>query len=260
MEFSPPLQRATLIQRYKRFLADVITPDGRELTLHCPNTGAMTGCATPGDTVWYSTSDNTKRKYPHTWELTQSQSGAIICVNTLWANRLTKEAILNESISELSGYSSLKSEVKYGAERSRIDFMLQADSRPDCYIEVKSVTLAENEQGYFPDAVTERGQKHLRELMSVAAEGQRAVIFFAVLHSAITRFSPARHIDEKYAQLLSEISSCAKGVNESYIFFIAVIFSYAIISTFIPATFLSSGVWALLIILISYRTNPQKTL
>ena len=204
MEFSPPLQRATLIQRYKRFLADVITPDGRELTLHCPNTGAMTGCATPGDTVWYSTSDNTKRKYPHTWELTQSQSGAIICVNTLWANRLTKEAILNESISELSGYSSLKSEVKYGAERSRIDFMLQADSRPDCYIEVKSVTLAENEQGYFPDAVTERGQKHLRELMSVAAEGQRAVIFFAVLHSAITRFSPARHIDEKYAQLLSE--------------------------------------------------------
>ena len=118
MEFSPPLQRATLIQRYKRFLADVITPDGRELTLHCPNTG---------DTVWYSTSDNTKRKYPHTWELTQSQSGAIICVNTLWANRLTKEAILNESISELAGYSSLKSEVKYGAERSRIDFMLQAD-------------------------------------------------------------------------------------------------------------------------------------
>ncbi len=85
MEFSPPLQRATLIQRYKRFLADVITPDGRELTLHCPNTGAMTGCATPGDTVWYSTSDNTKRKYPHTWELTQSQSGAFICVNTLWA-------------------------------------------------------------------------------------------------------------------------------------------------------------------------------
>lgn len=168
----------------------MITPDGRELTLHCPNTGAMTGCATLGDTVWYSTSDNTKRKYPHTRELTQSQSGAFICVNTLWANRLTKEAILNESISELSGYSSLKSEVKYGAERSRIDFMLQADSRPDCYIEVKSVTLAENEQGYFPDAVTERGQKHLRELMSVAAEGQRAVIFFAVLHSAITRFHP----------------------------------------------------------------------
>ena len=211
MQFSPPLQRATLIQRYKRFLADVITPDGTELTLHCPNTGAMTGCATPGDTVWYSTSENTKRKYPHTWELTQTRTGALICVNTLWANRLTKEAIQNEQLSELSGYSLLKSEVKYGAERSRIDFMLQADSRPDCYIEVKSVTLAEQEYGYFPDAVTLRGQKHLRELMSVAAEGHRAVVLFAVLHSAITRFSPARHIDAKYAQLLIEAQ--LKGVE-----------------------------------------------
>ncbi|EHG6001568.1 MULTISPECIES: DNA/RNA nuclease SfsA [Escherichia] len=204
MQFFPPLQRATLIQRYKRFLADVITPDGRELTLHCPNTGAMTGCATPGDTVWYSTSENTKRKYPHTWELTETQAGALICVNTLWANRLTKEALENDWLSELSGYSELRSEVKYGAERSRIDFMLQAGFQPDCYIEVKSVTLADHAQGYFPDAITQRGQKHLRELMSVAAEGQRAVILFAVLHSAITRFSPARHIDMKYAQLLTE--------------------------------------------------------
>lgn len=211
MQFTPSLQRATLVQRYKRFLADVITPDGTELTLHCPNTGAMTGCATPGDTVWYSTSENSKRKYPHTWELTQTQTGALICVNTLWANRLTKEAIEQGRVSELSGYSTLRSEVKYGAERSRIDFMLQADSRPDCYIEVKSVTLAEKDFGYFPDAITERGRKHLRELMSVAAEGKRAVIFFAVLHSAITRFSPARHIDAKYAQLLFEAQR--KGVE-----------------------------------------------
>ena len=204
MQFDPPLQPAILLKRYKRFLADVVTPDGRELTLHCPNTGAMTGCAAPGDTVWYSTSDNAKRKYAHTWELTEIQQGAVICVNTLRANSLAKEAISAGIISELSGYNQLKSEVKYGEENSRIDIMLQADDRQNCYIEVKSVTLAENEQGYFPDAVTERGQKHLRELMSVAAEGQRAVIFFAVLHSAITRFSPARHIDEKYAQLLSE--------------------------------------------------------
>ncbi|MCZ4673954.1 DNA/RNA nuclease SfsA [Citrobacter sedlakii] len=211
MQFSPPLQRATLVKRYKRFLADVITPDGTVLTLHCPNTGAMTGCAEPGDTVWYSTSENTKRKYPHTWELTETQNGALICVNTLWANRLTKEALEQGRVSELSGYSTLKSEVKYGAERSRIDFMLQADFRPDCYIEVKSVTLAEKDFGFFPDAITERGQKHLRELMSVAAEGKRAVIFFAVLHSAITRFSPARHIDAKYAQLLIEAQR--KGVE-----------------------------------------------
>ncbi|ELH0518271.1 DNA/RNA nuclease SfsA [Salmonella enterica] len=207
----PPLQRATLIQRYKRFLADVITPDGTTLTLHCPNTGAMTGCATPGDTVWYSTSENTKRKYPHTWELTETQSGAFICVNTLRANQLTKEAIQENRLPALAGYNILKSEVKYGAERSRIDFMLQADFRPDCYIEVKSVTLAEKENGYFPDAITERGQKHLRELMGVAAAGHRAVVVFAVLHSAITRFSPARHIDIKYAQLLSEAQN--KGVE-----------------------------------------------
>ncbi|WP_213894450.1 DNA/RNA nuclease SfsA [Raoultella ornithinolytica] len=211
MQFNPPLQSAILIKRYKRFLADVVTPDGRELTLHCPNTGAMTGCATPGDTVWYSTSDNPKRKYAHTWELTQTQRGAIICVNTLRANILAKEAILAGNIVKLSGYNTLKSEVKYGEEKSRIDIMLQAEERQNCYIEVKSVTLAENDSGYFPDAVTERGQKHLRELMSVAAAGDRAVILFAVLHSAIDRFSPAHHIDARYAQLLIEAQT--KGVE-----------------------------------------------
>ncbi|WP_342322174.1 DNA/RNA nuclease SfsA [Kosakonia sp. BYX6] len=204
MEFVPPLKSATLILRYKRFLADVVTPEGETLTLHCPNTGAMTGCATPGDTVWYSVSNNPKRKYAHTWELTQTQKGAFICVNTQRANMLTKEAILADRLPELTGYSSLKSEVKYGAERSRIDFLLQADGRRNCYIEVKSVTLAEQQSGYFPDAVTLRGQKHLRELMSVAANGDRAVILFAVLHSAVEHFSPARHIDEEYARLLCE--------------------------------------------------------
>ncbi|WP_288820852.1 DNA/RNA nuclease SfsA [uncultured Leclercia sp.] len=204
MQFIPALQPATLVQRYKRFLADVVTPEGETLTLHCPNTGAMTGCATPGDTVWYSTSLNAKRKYPHTWEITQTTQGAFICVNTLRANQLVKEAIALDMLAELRGYSSIKSEVKYGAEGSRIDFMLQAEDRPECYIEVKSVTLADQDNGYFPDAVTLRGQKHLRELISVAAAGKRAVLLFAVLHSAIERFSPARHIDPKYAQLLNE--------------------------------------------------------
>ncbi len=204
MQFIPALQPATLVQRYKRFLADVVTPEGVALTLHCPNTGAMTGCATPGDTVWYSTSENTKRKYPHTWEITQTADGEYICVNTLRANQLVKEAISLDLIPELRGYNALKSEVKYGAESSRIDFMLQAEDRPECYIEVKSVTLADRDYGYFPDAVTLRGQKHLRELISVAAAGKRAVLLFAVLHSAIGRFSPARHIDPKYAQLLNE--------------------------------------------------------
>ncbi|HHR0835136.1 TPA: DNA/RNA nuclease SfsA [Klebsiella aerogenes] len=211
MLFTPPLQSATLIKRYKRFLADVITPEGQALTLHCPNTGAMTGCAAPGDTVWYSTSDNPKRKYAHTWELTETRQGAVICVNTLRANTLAKEAVLAGNIPELAGYNILKSEGKYGEENSRIDLMLQAEDRRNCYIEVKSVTLAEKEYGYFPDAVTARGQKHLRELMSVAAAGHRAVILFAVLHSAIDRFSPAHHIDAKYAQLLIEAQE--KGVE-----------------------------------------------
>ncbi len=204
MQFTPALQPATLVQRYKRFLADVVTPEGVTLTLHCPNTGAMTGCATPGDTVWYSTSLNIKRKYPHTWEITQTAGGEYICVNTLRANQLVKEAISLDLIPELRGYNSLKTEVKYGAENSRIDFLLQAEDQPECYIEVKSVTLADRDNGYFPDAVTLRGQKHLRELISVATEGKRAVLFFAVLHSAIGKFSPARHIDPKYAQLLNE--------------------------------------------------------
>ncbi|MGL5697968.1 MAG: DNA/RNA nuclease SfsA, partial [Kluyvera sp.] len=154
--------------------------------------------------VWYSTSENTKRKYPHTWEITQTQKGDFICVNTLRANTLAKDAILAGVIPQLTGYNTLKSEVKYGEEGSRIDIMLQADDRPNCYIEVKSVTLADNEFGYFPDAVTVRGQKHLRELMSVVASGDRAVLLFAILHSAIEYFAPAHHIDAKYAHLLNE--------------------------------------------------------
>lgn len=208
MEFSPALQPATLIKRYKRFLADVVTAEGKTMTLHCPNTGAMTGCATPGDTVWYSTSASATRKYPHTWELTQTQKGEIICVNTLRANALVKEMLTTVPPAELTGYSAIQAEVKYGEERSRIDFMLQASNKVNCYIEVKSVTLLEQDKGYFPDAVSLRGQKHLRELMNVVQQGERAVLLFAVLHSAINSVSPARHIDEKYARLLTEAQQC----------------------------------------------------
>ncbi|MEG3135211.1 DNA/RNA nuclease SfsA [Rouxiella sp. T17] len=205
MQFYPPLQSATLIKRYKRFLADVVTPDGRELTLHCANTGAMTGCATPGDTVWYSTSDNPKRKYAHSWELCQTQLGHWICVNTLRANQLVREAIEQQRIVELSGYSKLASEIRYGSENSRIDLLLQAEGRPNCYIEVKSVTLLQQGCGYFPDAVTLRGQKHLRELEAMAKQGQRTVLFFAVLHSGIESVAAAHHIDPRYAELLTQV-------------------------------------------------------
>ncbi|GAA0497741.1 DNA/RNA nuclease SfsA [Tatumella terrea] len=204
MQFIPALKSARLIKRYKRFLADVETPQGDVFTLHCANTGAMTGCATPGDTVWYSTSDSKTRKYPHSWELTETAAGDWICVNTLRANSLFYEAFTGGVISELAGYRDCKREVKYGAEGSRIDFLLRAPGVADCYVEVKSVTLLEEGKGYFPDAVTVRGQKHLRELMAIAASGQRAVLFFAVLHSGIEQINVARHIDPRYAALLDQ--------------------------------------------------------
>ncbi|OTA21926.1 sugar fermentation stimulation protein SfsA [Xenorhabdus beddingii] len=204
MEFSPTLKPATLIRRYKRFLADVLTPEGETLTLHCANTGAMTGCATPGDTVWYSTSDNPKRKYPNSWELTQTQNGHWICVNTLRANDLVYEAIEKNVISELSDYDQIRREVGYGKEKSRIDLLLQSKQKVNCYIEVKSVTLLQEDCGYFPDAVTIRGQKHLRELSLIAQQGQRAVLLFAVLHSGVNQVAAAKHIDPDYASLLEQ--------------------------------------------------------
>ncbi|NUW68528.1 DNA/RNA nuclease SfsA [Vibrio coralliilyticus] len=214
MKFDPPLESAILIKRYKRFLADITLPDGSERTIHCANTGAMTGCASAGNTVWYSTSDNPKRKYPNSWELTQTSNGHRICINTARANQLAVEAIEAGVIEELQGYEQLKTEVKYGSENSRIDILLKSQHQPTCYIEVKSVTLLDEEkqgQGYFPDAVTTRGQKHLRELTEMAQNGSRAVLLFTVLHSGIEKVSPAHHIDAKYSQLLK--SAQEQGVE-----------------------------------------------
>ncbi|ARC93094.1 sugar fermentation stimulation protein SfsA [Vibrio coralliilyticus] len=214
MKFDPQLESAILIKRYKRFLADITLPDGSERTIHCANTGAMTGCASAGNTVWYSTSDNPKRKYPNSWELTQTSNGHRICINTARANQLAVEAIEAGVIKELQGYEQLKTEVKYGSENSRIDILLKSQHQPTCYIEVKSVTLLDEEkqgQGYFPDAVTTRGQKHLRELTEMAQNGSRAVLLFTVLHSGIEKVSPAHHIDAKYSQLLK--SAQEQGVE-----------------------------------------------
>lgn len=216
MHFNPPLESATLIKRYKRFLTDIKLPDGSERTIHCANTGAMTGCATPGNTVWYSTSDNAKRKYPNSWEISETDKGHRICVNTARANQLAVEAIENGTIVELLGYNALRTEVKYGSENSRIDILLEDNEKPPCYIEVKSVTLLDEQQtstkqetstegqGFFPDAVTTRGQKHLRELTEMVESGNRAVLLFTVLHSGIEKVSAAHHIDAKYSLLLKQ--------------------------------------------------------
>tara|TARA_B100000767_G_C19581851_1_gene457640 strand:- start:86 stop:832 length:747 start_codon:yes stop_codon:yes gene_type:complete len=196
------LKNATLIKRYKRFLADVQLSDGQTKTIHCANTGAMTGCATPNNIVWYSTSDNIKRKYPCSWELTQTSAEHFICVNTQRANQLVEEALLTNKIKQLNQFNSLNREVKYGNENSKIDFFVVDQNNANTYIEVKSVTLLENDLGYFPDTVSTRGQKHLRELIEQVEQGNRAVLFFAVLHSGINSVQAAVNIDIKYAQLL----------------------------------------------------------
>ncbi|MGL5225468.1 MAG: DNA/RNA nuclease SfsA, partial [Aeromonas sp.] len=191
MKFDPPLQSGLLISRYKRFLADVELDNGEVITVHCANTGAMTGCTEPGTLVWYSTSDNPKRKLPCSWEIAQSPAGHFICVNTARANQIARELIEQGAIAPLAGYEQLRTEVKYGEENSRIDLLLEDAKKGLCYIEVKSVTLLDERagagMGYFPDAVTARGAKHLRELMAMKAAGHRAVLLFMVLHSGITQ-------------------------------------------------------------------------
>ncbi|MDP8033030.1 DNA/RNA nuclease SfsA [Pasteurella atlantica] len=204
----PPLKQGILIKRYKRFLADIMLPNGEQITIHCPNTGAMTGCATEGDRVWFSTSDNPKRKYAHTWELTETQQGDFICVNTQRANQLVNEALQHKWIEELAQYQHIQAEVKYGEEKSRIDFLLDES----CFVEVKSTTLlTENGIGMFPDTQTLRGQKHLRELTIMAQQGYSAVIFFAILHSGIHTFEVAKQIDPKYAELFQQ--ALEKGIQ-----------------------------------------------
>ena len=208
MILTPPLKKAILVKRYKRFLADVILEDGTETTIYCANTGAMTGCGSPGETIFYSTSENKKRKYAQTWELTQTKMGHLICVNTAKANALVAEAITQQAIPALTGYQHCKAEVKYGDENSRIDFLLSSPNKVDCYVEVKSCTLLDERiqpgDGYFPDAVTTRGQKHLRELIEMKQRGYRSVLLFAVLHNAIKRVQPAAFIDKKYAVLFKQ--------------------------------------------------------
>lgn len=200
MQFQSKLSYAKLLKRYKRFLVDIETPDGIN-TIHCANTGRMTGCADEGFTAYYSTSSNKKRKYAHSLELTQNNDGQFICVNTSLANHIVAEAIQKYQIPELNGYESLKQEIKYGDENSRIDILLSHDDEPDCYVEVKSVTLLEGQQrGFFPDAVSARGAKHLRELAAMKQAGKRAVLFFLVQHSGIKSVSPAAHIDPTYAE------------------------------------------------------------
>jgi sugar fermentation stimulation protein A len=205
----PPLFPGKLIKRYKRFLADIELADGSLITAHCPNSGSMLGCNLPGSPVMVSVSPNPNRKLAHTWELVQFGE-YWIGLNTMLPNRLAEEAILDGTIAELQGYKNLRREVAYGSERSRIDILLEGD-KGRCYIEVKNVTLVENGMALFPDAVTERGQKHLRELMEVVRNGDRGVILFTVQRGDGNAVAPADRIDPEYGRLLRE--AVANGVE-----------------------------------------------
>jgi sugar fermentation stimulation protein A len=213
MRFDPALEQGRLLRRYKRFLADIETTDGELLTIHCPNTGSMLNCMSEGARVWFSRSNDPKRKLPGTWEIGETPQGRLAVINTGRANGLVEEALHGGLISELAGFSALKREVPYGQERSRIDFRLDYPSGA-AFVEVKSVTLgfADSRVAAFPDARTERGAKHLRELACLAREGIRAVQLYCVSLSEIDAVRPAGEIDPAYAAALREAVSAGVEV------------------------------------------------
>ncbi|CUB06500.1 DNA/RNA nuclease SfsA [Marinomonas fungiae] len=210
MQF-PELIEGRLIKRYKRFLADIELITGEVITAHCPNTGSMRRCQQENARVWVSKSNNPKRKLAYTWEIVEVDKQYLACINTGLPNKVIGEAMAQGEISELSGYAVQKAEVKYG-QGSRIDWLLSDEDRPLCYVEVKNVTLLEEDgQGYFPDAVTDRGRKHLYELADMVQAGHRAVLLFCVSHTGIESVRPAAHIDPKYAAAIKD--AVAQGVE-----------------------------------------------
>lgn len=215
MEFETPLVSGRLIKRYKRFLADVALDNGKTITATCPNTGSMKGLTEPGSPVWLSTSDSPTRKYKHTWEMVGHDLGngeVIVGINTNHPNKLVTEAIEAGKIAPLKGYKSLRREVKYGNENSRIDIFLEDPKKGQCYVEIKNVHLMRKSGlAEFPDSVTERGAKHLRELAEMVRQGHRGVMIFLIQRGDATRLSLARDIDTKYGEAFD--AAIAAGVE-----------------------------------------------
>lgn len=209
----PPLINGHIVRRYKRFLADVTLDDGRQVTVHCPNTGTMTSCWEPGASVQLSFNDNPTRKYPWTLERVD-MGGGWIGVNTLRTNGVIAEAVAKDRIPELAGYRRLQREVRFevaGVASGRLDLLLQDGKRPDALVEIKNVTLLDGQWLRFPDAVSERGRKHLELLLGAVNRGLRGVVLFAVNRPEGKRFAPATEIDPAYARRLQEV--VAAGVE-----------------------------------------------
>ena len=200
MRFPSPLVRGTLIQRYKRFLADVRLDTGETVTAACPNTGSMLGLKAPGLPVWLSVSTRETRKYPHTWEMVELPGHGLTGVNTGNPNKIVAEAISARRVAELAGYAGQRAEVKYG-KNSRIDLLLEDPARPPCYVEVKNVHLLRKPGlAEFPDCVTERGAKHLDEMSSMMKAGARAVMVYLIQCESPERFALAGDFDPYYVE------------------------------------------------------------
>jgi sugar fermentation stimulation protein A len=207
----PELFTGTLVKRYKRFLADVVTATGETITVHCPNTGAMTGCMDPESRVYYSQSENPKRKYPCTLEFVETPAG-LVSVNTGRANTLVGEALAHGRIQPLAEFLDIKAEAKIPDGGGRFDFLALDPAGNAAYVEVKSVTLLKaGGHGEFPDAVSERALKHVLALQRMVASGHRGILIFCAQHCGIGSVSPAHAIDPNYAQGLAE--AVAAGVE-----------------------------------------------
>lgn len=209
MKFPDPLIAGTLIRRYKRFLSDIEIAGGEVVTAHCANPGSMMGLNAPGTEVWLSPARNPKRKLRYSWELSRID-GYLVGINTSHPNTLVAEALEAGKIPELGGYSSVRREVPYG-RNSRIDLLLETDTGPKCYVEIKNVTLKRGAMAEFPDSVTARGTKHLYELMDMVEQGARAVMLYVVQRGDCEGFTVAADIDPAYGDALDK--ALEKGVE-----------------------------------------------
>lgn len=213
MKFESELLKGTLVKRYKRFFADIVLESGETVVAHCANSGSMLSVKPEGAPVWISPANNPKRKLKYTWEIVEI-GGENVGINTGHPNRIVAEAIEAGEIAELTGYESIRREVKYG-QNSRIDILLEAEGKPPCYVEVKNVTmrrdLSKSGNAEFPDSVTTRGAKHLVELANMVGEGHRAVMFYMVQRAGCRAFSVAGDIDPDYQTGL--VSALKSGVE-----------------------------------------------